>query len=93
MMIPAFMQRLFTAARAHSPAWQRLRHKERKLRVAETVGLGERRFVAVLEYEDQRFLVGGTANSLALLARLKGTAPAETSFEDVLQSAVHSRLH
>ena len=32
--------------------------------------LGERRFVAVVEFERARFLVGGTTSSLVLLARL-----------------------
>jgi flagellar biogenesis protein FliO len=40
------------------------------LRLAETLPLGERRFVAVLEFERERFLLGGTASSLVLLTRL-----------------------
>ena len=49
------------------------RRPERRLRVAETVALGERRFVAVVEFEKARFLVGGTSASLSLLARLGNT--------------------
>jgi hypothetical protein len=45
----------------------------RRLRVSETVALGERRFVAVVEFEQARFLVGGTSASLVLLARLNNT--------------------
>ena len=45
--------------------------KNRRLRVCETLSLGERRFVAVIEFDRQEFLVGGTGNSLELLARLR----------------------
>jgi flagellar biogenesis protein FliO len=49
----------------------RLRRDEpRRLRLAETLSLGERRFVALIEVDKARFLVGGTATSLALLARI-----------------------
>jgi flagellar biogenesis protein FliO len=42
----------------------------RRLRLCESLPLGDRRFVAVIEFEKSRFLVGGTSSSLALLARL-----------------------
>ena len=55
--------------------WQALRRvvkprKVRRLRVRETLSLGDRRFVAVIEFDRQEFLVGGSGNSLELLARL-----------------------
>jgi flagellar biogenesis protein FliO len=54
--------------------WQRLRRlgqrAPRRLRLCDSLPLGERRFVAVVEFERSRFLVGGTAASLVLLARL-----------------------
>ncbi len=42
-----------------------------RLRVCETLSLGERRFLAVIEFDRQEFLVGGSGNSLELLARLR----------------------
>jgi flagellar biogenesis protein FliO len=42
----------------------------RRLRLCESLPLGERRFVAVVEFERSRFLVGGTSGSLVLLATL-----------------------
>ncbi len=62
--------------------WQRARslfervlclskHAPRRLRLCESLPLGERRFVAVIEFESARFLVGGTSASLVLLARLQ----------------------
>jgi hypothetical protein len=45
----------------------------RRLRLFETLSLGEKRFVAIVEFENQRFLLGGTPNSLVLLAALPGS--------------------
>jgi len=54
--------------------WRRLPgmslREPRRLRLCESLSLGERRFVAVIEYEHKRFLVGGTSASLALLTPL-----------------------
>jgi Flagellar biosynthesis protein, FliO len=47
------------------------RRPERRLRLRENLALGERRFVAVIEFEEERFLIGGTSASLVLLARLE----------------------
>jgi len=43
----------------------------KRLRVCETVSLGEKRFVAVIEVDGEQFLVGGAASSVATLARLE----------------------
>jgi flagellar biogenesis protein FliO len=42
--------------------------KRRELSVCETLSLGNRNFVAVVGYQDQRFLIAGTANCISLLA-------------------------
>jgi flagellar biogenesis protein FliO len=59
--------------------WRRIararRRSPRGLRIAETVSLGEHRFVAVIEFEQSRFLLGGTSSSLVLLADLGGKSP------------------
>jgi len=47
----------------------------RRLRLCENLPLGDRRFVAVIEYEHSRFLVGGTPGSLVLLAQLGNPSP------------------
>lgn len=47
------------------------RRAPKRLRLCESLPLGERRFVAVVEFERARFLVGGTSSSLVLLSRLK----------------------
>jgi flagellar biogenesis protein FliO len=72
--------------------WQRIlrlsRRPPRRLRLCETLALGERRFLAVVEFEQARFLVGGTSASLVLLATL---APAPTTKEPIGMSTEEQR--
>ena len=53
------------------------RARPRSLRLCETLPLGDRRFVAVVEYEQARFLIGGTSGSLVLLTELGDKAERE----------------
>jgi Flagellar biosynthesis protein, FliO len=48
------------------------RRVPRRLRLCESLPLGEHRFVAVVELDGEGFLLGGTSASLVLLARLEG---------------------
>ena len=60
--------------------WRRIlllsRRPRKRLRLCESLPLGERRFVAVVEFDQSRFLVGGTPSSLVLLSRLENTGEA-----------------
>ncbi len=47
-----------------------LKGRTKLLKLAESVPLGERRLVAVMEYRGSRFLIGATAGSIVLLATL-----------------------
>jgi flagellar biogenesis protein FliO len=40
----------------------------KKLRLRETLSLGEKRFLAIVEYRHQELLVAGTASSITVLA-------------------------
>lgn len=57
-----------------SRVWRR---EPRRLRVCETLSLGNRGFLAVVGYKEQRFLVGGTHTSIALLAQLSSAPQSE----------------
>ena len=48
----------------------RARRKPKLLLVGEASALGDRRFVAVVQFERQRFLIGSSPSSVTLLARL-----------------------
>ena len=45
----------------------------KRLRVCETVSLGEKRFVAVIQVDGEQFLVAGSSSSVSTLARLEKT--------------------
>jgi len=52
---------------ARTRVWKR---PVRRLELRETLSLGNRGFLAVVRFERQQFLVGGTNSSLAMLAQL-----------------------
>ena len=60
-------------------------HRQRRLRLCETLSLGEKRFVAVVEYGRQRFLLAGTQQNISLLQRLD-EYPRETDQESLPES-------
>lgn len=55
------------------------RRTPKKLLLSESLPLGDRRFLAVIEFEGSRFLIGGTSNSLALLTPLKNLGEPDCS--------------
>jgi hypothetical protein len=68
--------------------WLQARREERsgdrRLRVAETVSLGEKRFVAVVQVDGRHFLLAGGPTNIALLAQLGTNEP----FEEVLKKTM-----
>ena len=58
------------------------RRSEKRLRLCENLALGDRRFVAVVQYEQTRFLLGGTASSLVVLARLGEATEEKLGFHE-----------
>jgi flagellar biogenesis protein FliO len=60
------------------------RSNNKRLRVAETVSLGERRFVAVVQVDGRHFLLAGSPTNIVLLAQLDDKEP----FEKVLKKTM-----
>jgi flagellar biogenesis protein FliO len=46
------------------------RRRERRLRLCEMLALGDKRFVAVVEYGQEKFLLAGTPQNISLLHRM-----------------------
>ena len=73
-------------------AWTRQKlksHQVRKrLRVCESVSLGDKRFIAVVQVDGEQFLVGGSSSSVSTLAHLEP----RREFSDVLRSRCEQDL-
>lgn len=70
-------------------AWLKKNNKfavTKQLRVAETVSLGDKRFVSVIQVDGQKFLIGGGSSGVTLLTQL-GAAQATT---DALQTIANA---
>jgi flagellar biogenesis protein FliO len=52
----------------------------KRLRVSETISLGEKRFVAIVAVEGREFLIGGGVSGMSLLAQLGSAAGATSDF-------------
>ncbi|HEY1462919.1 MAG TPA: flagellar biosynthetic protein FliO [Terriglobales bacterium] len=63
----------------------KIQSNKKRLRVCESVSLGEKRFIAVVQLDGKEFLVGGAPNSLSLLANVGKNA--NTTFAEVLNES------
>jgi len=72
-------QRLTAAARKAIASLKNQRDPK-TLRLCETISLGEKRFLAIVQVNEERILIGGSATTVALLTRL----PEKQSFATVL---------
>jgi flagellar protein FliO/FliZ len=58
------------AVRRFAPQYLTKRSSERTIKLIESLSMGERRSIAVIEIEDRRLLIGNTPNQITLLASL-----------------------
>ncbi|HEY1648513.1 MAG TPA: flagellar biosynthetic protein FliO [Terracidiphilus sp.] len=79
-----------------SRAWSWLQKNNKfsaakQLRVAETVSLGEKRFVALVDIDGQKFLIGGGASGVSLLTQLGATDTAADALQAIAAGAGQSK--
>lgn len=58
-----------------------VKQARKNLKVCENVSLGEKRFVAVIQVDEERFLIGGSSSSVSLLTRLQGQKTLSSDLE------------
>jgi flagellar biogenesis protein FliO len=58
-----------------------VKQARKNLKVCENVSLGEKRFVAVIQVDDERFLIGGSSSSVSLLTRLQESKTLDADLE------------
>lgn len=67
-------------------AWLKKNNKfavTKQMRVAETISLGEKRFVSVIHVDGQKFLIGGGASGVTLLTQLSTTQTTADALETI----------
>ncbi len=79
--LPPVLARLWATVR-DAARTVRMHRRERSLRVCETLSLGERRFLMVVQFEQRKFLIGTTSQSISLLQRLDECTASAPGFED-----------
>ncbi len=73
-------------------AWLKKNNKfatTKQLRVAETISLGEKRFVSVIQVEGQKFLIGGGASGVTLLTQLDKTQTTADALQTIANAGEH----
>jgi flagellar biogenesis protein FliO len=65
---------------------QAARSNSKRLQVAASVSLGEKRFIAVIQVDGQQFLVGGGATNVALLASVAANEPLNSVLENAMSA-------
>jgi flagellar biogenesis protein FliO len=77
----SLMRTIWTQLRS---AWQgvRIQRRQRRLRLSESVSLGEKRLIALVEFEGQRFLVAATSERISLLQSLGSASSEDTQAAD-----------
>ena len=84
MKLPPLIEGIRTALTYVLNLGRKVSVKRRKhIDLCETLSLGEKRFLAVVLVEQQKFLVGGAGNSVALLAKLPSRNPSPHFQEEV----------
>ena len=74
-------------------AWKWLANKRslqlasKRLRVAETIQLGEKRFVSILHVDGAQYLIGGSAGNVQLLAVLDKIQDAKSVLRETLHTS------
>jgi flagellar biogenesis protein FliO len=65
---------------------QAARADAKRLHVAASVSLGEKRFIAVIQVDGQQFLVGGGATNVSLLAQVAANEPLNSVLENAMSA-------
>src|SRR5581483_1292738 len=63
------MLAFFQAVQQFAVGRKLFRRSEKRLRLAETISLGPKGFIALVQLDDQELLVGGAGSSISLLAQ------------------------
>jgi flagellar biosynthetic protein FliO len=74
-LVLCLMVALYFGARKCFPRYFQKAPSEQNLRVLETISMGDRRSIALIQVDDQRFLIGNTQHGINLLTTISGSTP------------------
>lgn len=89
---PAWLSHSLEALRAFFRGLA-IRRRERSLRLCESLPLGEKRLLAVVQFEGRRFLVGATSQSISLLDRLDPAPVGRQKRDSLPESSYLNGVH
>lgn len=74
-LVLCLMVALYFGARKYFPQYFQKAPSEQNLRILETLSMGDRRSIALIQVADQRFLIGNTQHGINLLTTISGSTP------------------
>jgi len=76
-LVLCLMLGLYFGARKYFPQYFQKADLEKNLKILETLSMGDRRSIALIQVADKRYLVGNTSNQINLLTTLSEPIPQE----------------
>jgi flagellar biogenesis protein FliO len=76
-----------TSTLAHLWSWLKKKcpvTPDKRLRLAENIPLGEKRFVALVSVDDREFLIGGSASGVSLLSQWESATDSPAADKQVV---------
>ncbi len=74
-LVLCLMVALYFGARKYFPQYFQKAPSEQNLKILETLSMGDRRSIALIQVADQRFLIGNTQHGINLLTTISGSTP------------------
>ena len=84
-LVFCLMIALYFGARKFFPQYFQKADAEQNLKILETLNMGDRRSIALIQVSDKRFLIGNTSNQINLLTEICESSPSASEDNESLQ--------
>jgi flagellar biosynthetic protein FliO len=86
-IVLCLLMALYLFAKKYAPRFFPKSASERNLKIIETLGMGDKRSISLIEFGNSRFLIGNTPHQINLLATLSEPLSLVSEPEDVLSDS------
>lgn len=86
-LVFCLMVALYFGARKFFPQYFQKADAEQNLKILETLNMGDRRSISLIQVADKRFLIGNTSNQINLLTEISESSPSSSEENETLQSS------